>query len=88
MEAEGAGKDNRVSIWISDPTVSPIEPDLPEIVYSIDPNDLTSDGIDNDNDGKVDSYDDDEFGEPRLFASKVAVQKIAEDIINDIMTTW
>ena len=57
MEAEGAGKDNRVSIWISDPTVSPIEPDLPEIVYSIDPNDLTSDGIDNDGDGEIDEDD-------------------------------
>jgi len=50
--------------------------------------DIGTDGIDNDNDGKIDSDDDDEFGEPRLFASKVAVQKIAEDIINDIMTTW
>ena len=50
--------------------------------------DISSDGIDNDNDGKIDAEDDNEFGEPRLFASKVAVQKIAEDIINDIMTTW
>ena len=32
--------------------------------------------------------DDDEFGEPRAFATKVAVRKIAEDILNDIMTTW
>ena len=50
--------------------------------------DISSDGIDNDNDGKIDSEDDNEFGEPRLFASKGAVQKIAEDIINEIMTTW
>ena len=50
--------------------------------------DIGSDGIDNDNDGKIDSEDDDEFGEPRLFASKIAIRKIAEDIINDIMTTW
>jgi len=50
--------------------------------------DIGTDGIDNDNDGKIDSEDDNEFGEPRLFAAKVAVQKIAEDIINDIMTTW
>ena len=42
----------------------------------------------NDNDGKIDSEDEDEFGEPREFASKIAVAKIAEDIINDIMTTW
>ena len=50
--------------------------------------DIGTDGIDNDNDGIIDSEDDNEFGEPRLFAAKVAVQKIAEDIINDIMTTW
>ena len=50
--------------------------------------DIGSDGIDNDNDGKIDSNDDDEFGEPRSFATKVAVRKIAEDILNDIMTTW
>ena len=47
-----------------------------------------SDGIDNDGDGKIDSDDDNEFGEPREYASKVAIQKISEDIINDIMTTW
>ena len=50
--------------------------------------DIGSDGIDNDNDGKTDDEDDDEFGEPRAFATKVAVRKIAEDILNDIMTTW
>ena len=50
--------------------------------------DISSDGIDNDNDGKIDSEDDNEFGEPRSFAAKVAVNKIAEDILNDIMTTW
>ena len=50
--------------------------------------DIGSDGIDNDNDGKIDRDDDDEFGEPRAFATKVAVRKIAEDILNDIMTTW
>ncbi len=50
--------------------------------------DISTDGIDNDNDGKIDSDDDDEFGEPRSFASNVAISKIAEDILNDIMTTW
>ena len=49
---------------------------------------IGSDGIDNDNDGKIDDEDDDEFGEPRSFATKVAVRKISEDILNDIMTTW
>ena len=50
--------------------------------------DISSDGIDNDNDGKIDSEDDNEFGEPRSFAAQVAIDKIAEDILNDIMTTW
>jgi len=50
--------------------------------------DIGTDGIDNDSDGKIDSDDDDEFGEPRIFASQVATKKIAEDIINDIMTIW
>jgi len=50
--------------------------------------DISSDGIDNDNDGKIDNDDDDEFGEPRSFAARVAINKIAEDILNDIMTTW
>ena len=50
--------------------------------------DIGSDGVDNDGDGKIDGEDEDEFGEPRDFASKVAVKKIAQDIINDIMTTW
>ena len=49
--------------------------------------DIGSDGIDNDNDGKIDDEDEDEFGEPRNFATRVAVRKIAEDILNDIMTT-
>ena len=47
-----------------------------------------TDGIDNDNDGKIDSEDDNEIGEPRSFAANVAINKIAEDILNDIMTTW
>jgi hypothetical protein len=50
--------------------------------------DIGTDGIDNDFDGKIDDDDDDEFGEPRSFATKVAMSKIAEDILNDIMTTW
>jgi len=50
--------------------------------------DISSDGIDNDGDGLIDGEDNDEFGEPRAFATKVAVRKIAEDILNDIMSTW
>ncbi len=50
--------------------------------------DISNDGIDNDGDGLVDGDDDDEFGEPRSYATRIAVEKIAEDVINDIMTTW
>ena len=50
--------------------------------------DIATDGIDNDNDGKIDGEDENEFGEPRTFAADVAISKIAEDILNDIMTTW
>ena len=50
--------------------------------------DISSDGIDNDGDGLIDSEDDNEFGDPREFATSVAVNKIAEDILNEIMTSW
>ena len=43
---------------------------------------------DNDGDGLVDSEDEDEFGDPREYATKVAVKKIAQDILNEIMTSW
>ena len=47
-----------------------------------------SEGIDNDGDGLIDGEDDNEFGDPRQFATKVAIEKIAEDVLNEIMTTW
>ncbi|MEE8340547.1 MAG: LptE family protein [Candidatus Neomarinimicrobiota bacterium] len=50
--------------------------------------DINTDGIDNDGDGKIDEDDDDEFGEPRSFATKIAITKIAEDIVNNILTSW
>lgn len=50
--------------------------------------DINTDGIDNDGDGKIDEDDDDEFGDPRSFATKVAITKIAEDIVNNILTSW
>ena len=50
--------------------------------------DINTDGIDNDGDGKIDDEDDDEFGEPRAFATKIAITKIAEDIVNNILTSW
>jgi len=50
--------------------------------------DASNDGIDNDEDGLIDGEDEDEFGEPRNFALKIAIQKIAEDILNEILTSW
>jgi len=50
--------------------------------------DISADGIDNDGDGAIDGDDIDEMGDPREFATKVAVEKIAEDVLNDILTSW
>ena len=50
--------------------------------------DISTDAIDNDGDGMIDGDDDDEFGDTREFATTVAVTKIAEDILNEIMTSW
>ena len=50
--------------------------------------DISADGIDNDGDGSIDGDDIDEIGDPREFATKVAVEKIAEEVLNDILTSW
>jgi hypothetical protein len=55
--------------------------------YSID-NDPSSDGLDNDNDGIIDGDDSDEFGDPRELAINVAINKIAVDIVNTVLSTW
>ena len=55
--------------------------------YSIN-NDPSSDGIDNDNDGILDENDDDEFGDSREFAINIAINKIASDVVNSILSTW
>ena len=55
--------------------------------YSIN-NDPSSDGIDNDNDGILDENDDDEFGDSRDLAINIAINKIASDVVNSILSTW
>ncbi len=50
--------------------------------------DINSDKIDNDNDGLIDSEDDDEIGPPRDSAIKIAVRKLTERIGNEITSTW
>jgi len=55
--------------------------------YSIN-NDPSSDGIDNDNDGVLDENDDDEFGDSRELAINIAINKIASDVVNSILSTW
>ena len=58
-------------------------------VYSTNNNsDIFEDGIDNDQDGLIDSEDDDEFGPPRESAIKIASRQITESIINNIISTW
>ena len=55
--------------------------------YSIN-NDPSSDGIDNDNDGILDENDDDEIGDSRELAINIAINKIASDVVNSILSTW
>ena len=55
--------------------------------YSIN-NDPSSDGIDNDNDGILDENDNDEFGDSRELAINIAINKIASDVVNSILSTW
>ena len=50
--------------------------------------DISSDSIDNDGDGLIDADDSDEIGDARAYATRIAVGKIAQDILNDILTTW
>lgn len=50
--------------------------------------DISTDGIDNDGDGVLDGNDSDEVGDPRTFARETAVRKIAEDVLNEIKTSW
>jgi len=51
-------------------------------------NDISDDGIDNDQDGFIDSDDDDEFGPPRDSALKIASKKMSENIVANITSTW
>ena len=50
--------------------------------------DINIDGIDNDGDNLIDSQDSDEFGPPREGAIRIAVEKISQEIINAITSTW
>ena len=50
--------------------------------------DISTDKIDNDNDGKVDEEDDDEFGSPREAALRIAIDKLSEELVNQITSTW
>ena len=49
---------------------------------------ISTDGIDNDGDGLIDSEDTDEIGAPRNSARLIAVNKIAEKILTKITSTW
>ena len=51
-------------------------------------NDISNDGIDNDQDGLLDNEDEDEFGLQRDSALIIASRKTAENIISAITSTW
>ena len=51
-------------------------------------NDISVDGIDNDQDGLTDNEDNDEFGPPRESALKISSKKLSENIIANITSTW
>ena len=51
-------------------------------------NDISNDGLDNDQDGLIDSDDSDEYGPPRESALKIASKKLSENIIANITSTW
>ncbi|MEE9465786.1 MAG: hypothetical protein V3W14_09480 [Candidatus Neomarinimicrobiota bacterium] len=48
--------------------------------------DIGSDNVDNDGDGDID--EEDEFGDPREIALRTVIQKISEDILNAVISTW
>ena len=50
--------------------------------------DIGSDNIDNDLDGLIDSFDDDEYGIPREGALRITIEKISKRIINELTSTW
>ena len=50
--------------------------------------DISSDGLDNDSDGLIDSEDSDEYGSPRESALRISVLKVTELIINEVTSTW
>ena len=57
-----------------------------EAIYGLD--DMSSDGIDNDEDGQLDSNDPDEVGSGRIGAKKIAYEKISRSVINLLLSTW
>ncbi len=51
-------------------------------------NDISADGLDNDQDGLTDNEDNDEYGPPRESALKIASKKLSENIVANITSTW
>ena len=51
-------------------------------------NDISTDGLDNDQDGLTDNEDNDEYGPPRESALKIASKKLSENIVSNITSTW
>ena len=50
--------------------------------------DISTDGLDNDGDNLIDSEDSDESGSPRESALNISINRLIDDIVNEITNTW
>tara|TARA_Y100000741_G_C18197785_1_gene536306 strand:- start:74 stop:643 length:570 start_codon:yes stop_codon:yes gene_type:complete len=57
-------------------------------MYNTSDLDMNNDNIDNDLDGFIDSEDSDEFGAPREGAVRIISNKISQQIITELISTW
>ena len=57
-------------------------------MYNTSDLDMNNDKIDNDLDGFIDSEDSDEYGAPREGAIRILSEKISQQIVTELISTW
>ena len=57
-------------------------------MYNTSDLDMNNDNIDNDLDGFIDSEDSDEYGAPREGAIRIISEKISQQIVTELISTW
>ena len=57
-------------------------------MYNTSDLDMRNDKIDNDMDGLIDTEDSDEYGAPREGAIRIISEKISNQIITELISTW